>query len=72
MKTITLEVPDEQDINELIALLKPLNVKVKEEERENIQSKIALFEKSKGTIQVPWTIEESALRRENLYEDTTL
>jgi hypothetical protein len=72
MKTITLEIEDEQDISEILALLKSHKVKVKEEKNKSIADKLALFEKSKGTINVPWTITEDALRRENLYDDAEL
>jgi hypothetical protein len=69
MKTITLEVPDEQDINELIALLKPLNVKVKEEERNEITERISLIKATFGTIKNKEVISLETLKRENLYEE---
>jgi hypothetical protein len=69
MKTITLELPDEQDISEILVLLKSLNVKVKEEKSNEITDRVSLIKATFGTIKNKEVISLEALKRENLYED---
>ena len=72
MKTIILEIEDENEIAEIMKILKPFNVKIKSGIQEDLSHKLKLLEKSKGTIKVPWTITDEALRRENMYDDIDL
>jgi len=69
MKIITLEVEDHVEISQIVTLLQSHNIKVRAEKKPNVSEKLALLEKSKGTICVPWNLADKDLNRENLYED---
>ncbi len=69
MKTIILEVEDHIDISQVLNLLQSHNIKAKVEKRLNLSEKLALLEKSKGTINVPWNLSDDDFDRGNLYKD---
>lgn len=73
MKTITLEIENNQDYQQILDFAKKLGVRITAEtekpmENTDIQNKLTLFEKTIGTIKNKPVIPLEALRRENLYD----
>lgn len=72
MKTITLEIEKDQDLEQIRSLVESLGIKIIIEEKEkpidsDIQKKLEALEKIAGTI-TSKPIPSEALRRINLYD----
>jgi hypothetical protein len=72
MKTITLEIPEEQDISEILNLLKTYNLKIIDNESIHQDDKLAAIQATFGTVKDAPVIPLEALRRENLYVETSI
>lgn len=70
MRTLTIEIDNDQDIPKLLEFLKPLNMRVKEE--SETAKRLNLLQQNAGTIKTPWTLGVTDLNRENFYDDITL
>jgi hypothetical protein len=69
MKTITLEIPEEQDISEVLSLLKTYNLKIIESKSIHQDDKLVAIQATFGTVKDAPVIPLEALRRENLYNE---
>jgi hypothetical protein len=67
MRTLTIEIDNDQDIPKLLEFLKPLNMRVKEE--SETAKRLELVQATFGIIKQDKVIDLDALRRENLYEE---
>ncbi len=72
MKTITLEVENPEDYQQILDFAKKLGAKITseyqtDEKKTDIQEKLDLLKRSAGTIKNAPVIPLEALRRENLY-----
>ncbi len=66
MSTPILEIDNDLDVSKVLELLKPLNVRVKEE--NETAKRLELLKQGAGTINVSWNLTDEDLKRENFYE----
>lgn len=66
MSTLILEIDNDLDVSKVLELLKPLNVRVKEE--NETAKRLELLKQGAGTIKTPWNLTDEDLKRENFYE----
>lgn len=70
MSTPILEIDNDLDVSKVLELLKPLNVRVKEE--NETAKRLELLKQGAGTINVSWNLTDEDLKRENFYPDIAI
>jgi hypothetical protein len=66
MRTLTIEIDNDQDIPKLLEFMKPLNMRIKEESETT--KRLEAVQATFGIIKQDKVIDLDSLRRENLYD----
>jgi hypothetical protein len=66
MRTLTIEIDNDQDIPKLLEFMKPLNMRIKEE--SETAKRLEAVQATFGIIKQDKVIDLDSLRRENLYD----